>query len=249
MFLWAAVLAGAPALAQEPAAAEREWSLSAGLDRSSLYLFRGVDLLDGEAVFVPNARWEWKGFAATYYGYVGDLPADGTYVEHDLALDYTFDLGSKAALTLGGLTYQYNQDAERQLAFFDTLEVYGIVALDVPLAPTFSYYHDIDQVDGGYATLAVSHEFALGERVALALAASVGWDFHYNNKDASNGSLNDALVGVKLPVQVSERFSLYAGVQHSIALEALDQRVEADPNAEGIFGDQTVVTVGGSLAF
>src|SRR6185295_9080428 len=57
-----------------PAEPEKGWSFSGGIDRASRYLFRGSDLLDGEAVVVPNLRFAAGDFAVYYYGYGGDLP-------------------------------------------------------------------------------------------------------------------------------------------------------------------------------
>lgn len=107
----------------------------------------------------------------------------------------------------------------------------------------------MDEVDGGYGSLGISHSLALGSRASLNLSGSVGFDFHYNNKAVGNGTPNDVLVSVDLPIQVGERFSIHAGVQRSIALEALDDIVKADPEAEGAYGDQTVVTAGAALSF
>jgi hypothetical protein len=243
------VLAAAGPVWAQADGEEKSWSFEAGVDRSSLYLFRGVDLLDGESVIVPHATWTVGGLAVSYYGYFGDLPGDSRYGENDLTLDYTFSLGDKASLTLGGLTYQFNGDAERDLVFLDTYEVYGILSFDVPLSPTLTYYRDVDEVDGGYGSFGISHSLALGSRASLDLSGSVGFDFHYNNKEVGNGTPNDVLVSVDLPIQVGDRFSIHAGVQRSIALEALDEIVKADPEAEGAYGDQTVVTVGAALSF
>lgn len=241
------VLAAGPVWSQEEA--EKSWSFEAGADWASLFLFRGVDLLDGESVLMPYVLWSWKGLAVSYYGSYGDLPGDSRYGEDDFALDYTFGLGDKASLTLGGQTYQYNGGAERGLGFLDSYEVYGILELAVPLAPTLTYSHDVDKVDGGYGTLGVSHSFGLGSRASLDLEGTVGFDFHYNNKDVSNGTLNDVLLSARLPVKVTDHLSVHAAVQRSIALEALDEIVRADPEAEGLYGDQTVVTAGVALSF
>ncbi len=241
------VLAAGPAWACE--AAEKSWSFEAGADWASLFLFRGVDLLDGESVLMPWVLWSWRGFAVSYYGSYGDLPGDSRYGENDFALDYTFDLGEQTSLTLGGQTYRYNGGAERDLGFLDTYEIYGILELDVPLSPTLTYYHDVDKVDGGYGTLGLGHRIDLGSRTGLELKGTVGFDFHYNNKDVSNGTLNDVLLSADLPVEVTDHFSIHAGVQRSIALEALDEIVRADPEVESVYGDQTVITAGVTLSF
>lgn len=240
------VLLALPLRAQDPP--EKSWSLEAGADRSSIYLFRGVDLLNDESVIAPRAKLAWGGLAVSYYGYFGDLPGANRYVEGDLTADYTFEIG-KAALTLGALTYQFNGDAERVLAFQDTYEVYGVLAFDVPLSPTLSYNYDVDKIKGGYLSLALSHSFPLGSRVSLDLLGSAGFDFHYNNKNVAAGTFNDVLFSIDLPIQLNDHFTLHAGAQRSLAQKALDEIVKADPSLESGYGDQTVVTAGAAVSF
>lgn len=234
-------------VAQE--AVEKDWSLDAGIDYSSIYLFRGSDLLSDEGVLWPWAKWSWKGFSVAYYGYNGDLPGSRKYNENDLSLDYTFSLGDKVSVTAGAITYQYNKDAEEFLVFLDTSEVYGIVSIDTFLTPTLSYYHDIDVVDGGYASLGISHSFPLGDKASIDLAGSVGFDFGYNNKAVSDGTLNDVLLGVNVPWSITDHFSVHAQVQQSIALDSLDKRREFAPELTETSEDETVFTVGGSWSF
>jgi hypothetical protein len=240
-------LVALPVLAQDPE--EKSWTLDAGADYATTYLFRGVDLLADENVLVPHAQWTWNDFALTYYGYFGDLPGSSRYAEGDLSLDKTFHLGEKAGLTLGAVTYQYNSDTEQELGFLDTYEVYGVLSFDVLLSPTVSYYHDVDKIDGGYLSVAFSHSIPLGSRASLDFLGQVGFDFHYNNKGVSEGTPNDILVGIDLPVQLGDHFSLHAGVQRSVALKALDEIVEADPDLERQYGDQTVVLGGATVSF
>jgi hypothetical protein len=92
------VLLALPLRAQAPP--EKSWSLEAGADWSSIYLFRGVDLLNDESVVAPRASLSWGGLAVSYYGYFGDLPGANRYVEGDLTADYTFEIGKAA---VGGI--------------------------------------------------------------------------------------------------------------------------------------------------
>lgn len=244
------VVAAVPArAAEEGAEAERSWGLEAGADRSSIYLFRGVDLLSDESVSAPRAKLTWRGLAVTYNGYFGELRSGLRYGEGDLAVDQTFHLGKAGTLTLGALTYQFNRVAERELAFFDTYEVYGVLAFDLPLSPTLAYNQDVDAVDGGYLSFALSHDFALGKRASLRLLAAAGFDFHYNNKDVAAGTFNDVLLSADLPVHFGDRLSLHLGVQRSLAQKALDRRVAAEPELAAGYGDQTVVTAGATVVF
>lgn len=240
------------ALAQDeasPAEPEKSWAFSGGLDRASRYLFRGSDLLDGEAVVVPNLRYGFGDFAVYYYGYFGNLPHSHKYREADFGAEYAIGLGDKATFTLGAVTYQYNKDAENDLVFLDTYEFYGILALDLPLAPTISYYRDVDKVKGGYASISLAHSVPLGAKASLDLSGAVGFDFGYNNKAKGDGTLNDALFGVNVPFHVNDHFSVHGQVQRSIALDSLDARRRADPSLTGTSEDETIVTFGGAFSF
>jgi hypothetical protein len=228
----------------------KSWSFEAGADRSSIYLFRGVDLLDDESVIAPWAKWSWGDFVVSYYGYFGDLPGSDRYMEGDLSADYTFTMGS-ASLTLGALTYQFNADAERDLGFQDTYEVYGALAFGSAerLLATLYYNYDFDQVDGGYLMFELKHSFPLGSRVSLDVAGSAGFDFHYNNNEVGAGTFNDVLFSVDLPIQLNDHFSIHAKAQRSIAQKALDRIAGDDPRLERVFGDQSVVTAGATVSF
>ncbi len=243
--LAAFVATAVPGTAQgEP---EKSWSFSAGVDRSSQYLFRGSDLLDDEPVLIPYVTFAVGNFSLYGYGYSGDLPG-GDYREIDLGAEYAIPLGS-ATLTLGAVSYQYNDDAEQILVFLDTYEVYGYLGFGGPLSPKISYWYDNDQVKGGYGSVGISHSFPLGSRASLDFSGSVGWDFGYNNKDAKDGTLNDALFGVNVPIEIRENISIHGSVQRSIALDSLDERREADPSLTGTSEDETIVTFGASISF
>ncbi len=226
---------------------EKSWSFTAGVDRSTQYLFRGSDLLDDEPVLIPYVLFGVGNLSLYSYGYAGDLPG-GDYQEVDFGAEYAIPLGS-ATLTLGAVSYQYNKDAEEIIAFLDTYEVYGYLGFGGPLSPKISYWQDLDVVDGGYGTIGISHSFALGSKASLDFSGSVGWDFGYNNKDAGDGTLNDALIGLNVPIQIRENFSIHGSVQHSIALDSLDERREADPSLTGTSEDETVITFGASVTF
>lgn len=238
-FLLCALLSAAgfstAALAQDDAG-EKSWSLGIGYDYYSKYVFRGIDLLDGEPVHNPYVFFGAGGFSAYYYGYYGDIGENGPrYEEADFGLDYTFSLGDKASLKVGALTYQYLNDDSGS----DTSEAYAALSFDVPLKPTLTYNYDFDVFDGGYAALGVSHSVPLGGTLSLGLSAALGVDFGYNDPESS-GDLNDLLLGVDLPWQVSDKVLLHARYQRSVALQVLDD-IGQD--------DVSIVTVGGSVTF
>ncbi len=248
-----ALALAAPAAAQE----EKSWSVEVGVDYSTLYMFRGLNLLgEDQAVWTPYASIGLGNWSIWYYGYAGKFDAfddegepasDGSYFETDLGIDYTFSFGEKFALTVGGLVYLYDQETQDGLGYLDTTELYAIASWDILLAPTLSYYQDIDAIDGGFFTLDISHELALTESLGMSLMGQVGLDFGYNQLDdpeagikASNGDPNHVMVGVDLPLQLTESFSAHLLVQRFISLQVAEDLEQPD---------ETVFTVGGTFSF
>lgn len=236
----------APVWAQD----EKNWSFDAGVDYANKYLFRGLILTGDEEILIPHASLAVGNWTLGYYGYFGKIGGFGSdYGETDFNLDYTFALGEKASLTVGAVTYLYNGETERDIAFFDTYEAYGILSFDTFLSPTISYYEDLDAVEGGYAAFGLSHEIALGTKAALTLSGQVGVDFGYNLNagladslgiDESNGDLSDGLVGVDLAVNFTDSFSGHVLAQRTFAFDVLD-----DIGQE----EKTVVTAGLGYSF
>jgi len=186
-----------------------------------------------------------------YWGYLGNIPDFGNdkYREADFGLDYTFSFGERVAMTLGAVTYQYNGPAERDIVFLDTYEFYAVVSIDTVLTPTLSFYRDVDAVDGGYLSFAISHTFELGDRVHLILSGSAGFDFGYNNKDVGDGTFNDVLLGADLPIRLTDSLSIHAMVQRTIAQSALDRSAGGHEALKAFYGDQTVVSGGLTYSF
>jgi hypothetical protein len=231
----------APAQASAEEAPEKSWSVEVAVDWADLYLFRGVNLLgEDQDVWVPHATLTVGNASFWTYGYIGKFDGEdgeGDYNEVDVGADYTFTAGA-FSLTLGALTYQYTGEVERGLGFGDTEELYAIASWDVFLAPTVSYYHDIDAIDGGYLQAGISHSFPLSDKVSLDLSGAVGFDNKYNSDQSFQP--NDILLGLDVPWQVTDSFSLHAQVQQSFALDALDD-IGQD--------DETVFTAGAAFSF
>lgn len=232
------------------------WSLNVGVDYSSHHLFRGVSILGGNAVVDRHATLTLGNFNVYYNWFSGDIPATLTssgrtvpYREDDFGAEYSIAAAHNISVTLGAIAYTFSSKTTNEYGAEATYEFYATAAFDVTLSPIISYYRDMAAVEGGYASIAISHDFPLGRAVSLELSASVGFDFGYNLGSGmtsdpvlkqSNGDLNDLLVAMEIPIQLNHWLSAHAAVQRSIALGVLDKL--------GV-RDETLFVAGVSLTF
>ena len=259
----------APSIAQETAAAEgaaveepaaepeKNWSIELGLDYSTLYMFRGINLLgEDQEVWTPRVVATFGNWSFWSYGYLGNFDAfddagdpagEGNYQEFDFAGDYTFSIGETFSLTVGAVAYLYDSETEIGTGFADTWELYAIGSWDVFLAPTFIYAYDVDAIDGAFLTMTLSHDFELSEKVGLTLLGELGVDFGYNQPgdpeagiDESSGDLNHWMVSADLPIQFTDAFSGHVMAQQFFSLDVADE-LEQD--------DETVFTAGIAYTF
>jgi hypothetical protein len=194
------------ALPQRDAAAQTE--VGAQLDLFSSYVWRGVTYTN-KPVAQPDV---WVSFPAgnasitvgswanidlgAYDDPEDDLSESGGLSAFNLAeynpyAEVSFSSG-KASITGGVVGYIFPNELDDAPnggldSETNTWEVYGTVGFDVPLAPEFSIYYDIDKVSGAYAEGAVSHSLALGESHTLDLGALVGVSMGqgFNEEDES----------------------------------------------------------------
>ena len=222
----------APAAAAAPAAAPaKSWSVDAGADYFSEYIFRGVDLLHNNPVAEPHVYFKWNGFGVYYTGYYGDsgVPGNHFYEEQDFSGDYTLNfLKDQLSLTGGAYGYTYADSKDGK----NTVELYGVLAWNWALLnPKILINWDVDQFHGGYGQACISHVFdvskPLGLKDPLALtitpSAALGIDFGYNSlATQSNVNWNDALFGLTAALQSNKYLAVHAGVQFSVALNSLN---------------------------
>lgn len=196
--LAAVLLAAGLGAVPEPAAAQAE--VGADLSLFSSYVWRGLSLTNKPVaqpavwLSVPagNASITFGGWASIDLGKYDDVDDDISesgaisgfnFAEFDPYAEVAFPVG-KASLTLGATGYIYPNDGDSPDVANDfalltsdnnTLELYGKAAFDVPLAPEFSVYYDVDKIKGAYFEGSVGHEVPLNENVALSLRGLVGF--------------------------------------------------------------------------
>ena len=233
----ASMLGAAAVQAQEE---EAGFSLEVGFDHSSRYIFRGVDLLEGRGTPVPRLSVSRGKLTGYYYGYISEIGDAGPdYEEHDFGVEYAASAG-RLSLTLGSVAYTYR----KPLDYEDELEVYAIAGVEAPLSPTLTVFYDAKGFGGGYASLAVSHDFALvGDRLGLGLSTALGYDLGYYSDVYGEGpgsGLNDLLLGADLSWRALDALSFHVLVQRAIALDVMDEIGQKD---------QTLYTFGTALNF
>ena len=218
--------------AVKPGEAEKNWSIEAGYDYSSIYLFRGLNILDGNNISVPRVVVTVGGFSFYNYDYLGSLGANSLrYEEFDFGADYTFGLADdKLSFTFGGVKYAYGNDDSG----VNTYELYGSASLDVLLTPTITVWRDVKALDSTFVAFDLSHSFDLtkplhmGDDMAFSidLIGEIGYDHDYVgplfDEKRSGGAWNNAFFGIDFPFQACEHFAIHASAQRSIALHALD---------------------------
>ena len=119
----------------------------------------------------------WANIDIAKYDGSTDLSESGGASAFNVAeFDWWGEFGipvGKAQLTLGGTGYIFPNDAGFT-SDANTIEIYGKVALDVPLNPKVSAYYDVDLIKGLYVEGGVSHGFPIGPK-ELTLGALAGW--------------------------------------------------------------------------
>jgi hypothetical protein len=206
---------------------EPSYEIEVGSEYSNHYIFRGVDLLDGEPVPASRVIFTKGGLSASYYysfGHVGSAGPD--LEEHDFGADYTFTW-RKLGLTLGGVAYTFRQPRDWE----DTTEIYAITSLDVMLAPTFTAAQELES-GGRYLSLGVSHELPLWhDRLTLGLGTTVGYDVGYWSEEfelEQRRGWSDLLLRTDINWKVAGALYACASVQRSVSLEVLDAAGQED---------------------
>lgn len=195
------------------------------LDLFSSYVWRGVTYTNKPvaqpAVWVSfpagNASITaggWANIDLGKYDNASDISESGgtsafNFAEFDPYAEVSFPVG-KATLTGGVTAYIYPNDDPGFTSDANTVEIYGKVGLDAPLAPELSVYYDVDKIKGAYIEAGVSHSLPASEKISVDLGAVAGFSAGQGIPDdpLSDESFNFADNGLT-------HFDLSAGVPFS----------------------------------
>lgn len=194
----------------QPVRAEQAVGLELTADFYSKYIWRGQNLNDDYA-FQPGAAITFGGLTAAVWGsldltnYSGN---SGEFTEVDYSLDYSGDVPGIDGLSflVGVIHYHFPSIAG------DTTELYWGFALDAPLNPSVTVYHDIDEIDGTYISFGLSHsidriiELTPNMPVGLEIGASLGIgssDYNKGYWGVSGIRANDLAFSIAFPMEIA----------------------------------------------
>jgi len=96
------------------------------------------------------------------------------FAEFDPYAEIAFTAG-KATITGGATAYIYPNDAGITKDA-NTVEIYGKLEVDAPLAPSIAAYYDVDKIKGLYVEGSISHSFPASEKVSVDLSVLAGFN-------------------------------------------------------------------------
>ncbi len=192
----------------------------------SAYIWRGQELTRHSVVIQPSLTASYKGFSANAWGNLDTKPysaMDEEYSSNFTETDVTLSYSKKFGMVQAGLGYIYYGLAAAVPGgtdLRDSQEVYLTVGLDTMASPTLTVYKEIDHYHQWYATLGISHTFALHEKVGLKLAAQASY---LKSEDATTypefdgdsmattdkfNNFHDGMVSVALPIAATDHFTI-----------------------------------------
>jgi len=182
----------------------------------SKYIWRGQNVND-DPVFQPEITANYENFTVGIWGNL-DLTnindKSGDFLEIDYYLDYSTDLPGLEGIgySVGFIYYDFPGATADGTRTPDTFEIYWGLNFDLPLSPSITVYHDVDEADGSYASLSFGHsiekitELTPEIPVGLDIGSSLGWGSGSYNKyywGTDQTKLNDLVFSVSFPIEIS----------------------------------------------
>ena len=218
----------------------------------SAYIWRGQELTRHSVVIQPSVTAAYKGFAANVWGNLDtkpysalDVDYSSNFTETDVTLSYLHKFGILQA-GIGYIYYGLAGAVQGGADLPDSQEVFVMLGLDTILAPTLTVYKEFDYYNQWYATLGISHTFALHEKVGLKFAAQASYlrsedEATYPEFDSGSlattdkfNNLHDGVISVSLPIAVTGHLTISPVLTYVFPLSD-DAKYEM--KARGLKGD------------
>lgn len=210
-------------------AEEEAPSADASVAFLSKYVWRGFELSDDSMVIQPSLTASYKGFSANLWANLDtDYYATGTHNWNETDITLSYDGAyEKLGYGMGWIYYALEDGAD------DTQEFYGTLSYDILLAPTFTFYYDVDDFAGAwYANLAFGHTFMIAEKYGL----DIGLSFGYLDDNDGYAELHDGLLSAAMSFPIGKYIAITPEIYWSFALtsEASDL-IELGPSNKDNF--------------
>lgn len=181
------------------------------VDYFSKYIWRGQNY-DDDPVLQPGVSATYRGLTAMIWGSLETTNINGNsgdFSEVDYSLYYSGVLPSLEGVNYSIGAGYYNFPGTK---IKDTTEVYAGLSFDLPLRPSVTFYHDVDEAEGTYVSLAVACSVeriaGLGKDMPLGMeiGASLGWGSGSYNKyywGTDQSKLNDLTLSASFPMEIA----------------------------------------------
>ncbi|MEW5745399.1 MAG: hypothetical protein AB1805_08195 [Nitrospirota bacterium] len=221
----------------------------ASLGFFSTYLWRGFKLGDG-VVFQPVVGVQSRGFGASIWTNYDENQNDLT--ETDVILTYTYPM-DRFTFGFGYAFYNWNFEAGGPSLFFrgNTHEIFVSAAYEHPIiTPKLTIYGDIDDGEGGFLTLSLSHVldvarnvpyFNLPKETTLTIAALMSVNLDNELMGAGDDYTNfhhiEAAVAMNIPLTTTITFEPKIGFSTPLSNDAEDalKRASFDGDDDNIY--------------
>ncbi len=182
----------------------------------SKYIWRGQNA-NNDPVFQPKISANYENITLGIWGNL-DLTnindKSGDFSEIDYYLDYSSELTGLEGIgySVGFIYYDFPGATADGTRTQDTFEIYWGLNFDLPLSPSVTVYHDVDEADGSYASLSFGHsiekitELTPEIPVGLDIGSRLGWGSGSYNKyywGMEQTKLNDLVFSVSFPIEIS----------------------------------------------
>ena len=184
-------------------------------DFFSKYIWRGQNI-DDDPVFQSSISAGYGDLTVAIWGNLeltNINDKSGDFSELDYSLDYSSPMPGIESVrySIGVIYYDFPGSYADGTRVPDTTEVYWGLNYDLLLSPSITVYHDVDEAEGTYISLAIEHsiekiaELGPDTPVGMEIGASLGWASGSYNKyywGTDQGKLQDLTFSVSFPMEI-----------------------------------------------